>query len=69
MSTFKPINIGLLITANHSAPSPYLCAQINGYISLADETVVFYLQTVRYLIGCLSQRNAMTERDNTPSCR
>ena len=30
------------LTANHSAPCPYLCAQFYWYISLADETVVFY---------------------------
>ena len=35
MSTFKPINIWSLITAN---PCPYLCAW------LTDETVAFYLK-------------------------
>ena len=44
MSTFLPINISSLITANHSAPCPYLCAKFYGYISLADKTVAFYLQ-------------------------
>ena len=43
MSTFEPINIWSFITANHSMPCLYLCAQSYGYILLADETVVFYL--------------------------
>ena len=33
----------IIITANHSAPYPYLCTQFYEYIALADVTVVLYL--------------------------
>ena len=52
---YKRICGAKLITANHSAPCPYLCAQFYGYILLADETVVFYKWDSSRMCG--KQRN------------
>ena len=50
MSTSKSINIWSLITANHNVSCLYLCAQFYGYVSLADETVVFYLKSHAFAV-------------------